>query len=129
MAGDGAFFRIAQRVHPRFRNPWIAILAQGACCCLMITFGTFRTLVGYVGFTLWLFTMMAVIGLFRLRRRPGWQRLPAVNFLFPLIPLVYVAASGWALINAVLYQPKESGYGLLTMLLGAGLYLWRRSGR
>ena len=122
MANDGAFFRIAQRVHPRFHTPWVAILAQGFCCCLMIVFGTFRSLVGYVGFTLWLFTMMAVIGLFRLRRRPGWQQLPALNFLFPLIPAVYVAGSAWALINAVLYQPKESAWGLVTMIFGAALY-------
>ena len=122
MAGDGAFFRIARRVHPRFHTPWIAVLAQGLCGCLMIVFGTFRSLVGYVGFTLWLFTMMAVIGLFRLRRRPGWQQLPSVNFLFPLIPAIYVAASAWALINAVLYQPKESAWGLLTIILGGALY-------
>ncbi len=125
MAADGAFFRVAQRVHPTFRTPWIAILAQGACCCLMIVFGTFRSLVGYVGFTLWLFTMMAVLGLFRLRRRPGWQQMPAVNFLFPLIPAVYVAASAWALVSAVRYQPRESAWGLLTVALGAGLYQWR----
>jgi APA family basic amino acid/polyamine antiporter len=129
MAADGAFFRVAQRVHPRFRTPWFAILAQGLCCCLMIVFGTFRSLVTYVGFTLWLFTMMAVIGLFRLRRRPEWQQMPAVNFLFPMIPAVYVAASGWALVNAVLYQPKESGYGFLTMILGALFYQWRRSAK
>jgi APA family basic amino acid/polyamine antiporter len=126
MAGDGAFLRIAQRVHPRFRTPHIAILAQGLCCCLMIIFGTFRSLVGYVGFTLWVFTMMAVLGLFRLRRRPDWQRLPAANFLFPLIPAVYVAASGWALVNSVLYQPKESAWGLLTVILGGAVFQWRK---
>ena len=125
MASHGAFFRVAERVHPRFHTPWIAVLAQGGCACLMILFGTFRGLVQYVGFSLWLFTLMAVVGLFRLRRRPGWRQLPAVSFLFPLIPGIYVAASAWACVNSVLYQPKESGYGLLTLVAGAALYHWR----
>ncbi len=119
MAGQGAFFGAARQVHPRWNTPWIAVLAQCACCCLLIVASTFRDLVQYVGFSLWLFTLMSVAGLFRLRRRPGWKPLPAANFLFPLIPGIYIAASGWALINAVLYRPRQSVYGLLTIATGA----------
>src|SRR5262249_10618277 len=107
MAADGAFFRIAGRVHPRWHTPWIAVLAQGICTCLLIVTGTFGSLVQYIGFSLWLFSTLTVLGLFRLRRRPGWKALPAANFAFPLIPAIYVATSVWALVYAVVLQPKE----------------------
>ncbi len=123
MAENGAFFRAAERIHPRLNTPWVAIGAQGACCCVLIITGTFESLVQYVGFSLWLFTMLAVLGLFRLRRRPGWKSLPAANVAFPLIPGVYVAISAWVLIYMVLLRPKESGLGLLTMAGGALIYL------
>jgi basic amino acid/polyamine antiporter, APA family len=31
MARNGAFFAVAGRLHPRWKSPWIAVLAQGAC--------------------------------------------------------------------------------------------------
>jgi APA family basic amino acid/polyamine antiporter len=124
MALRGAFFRVAERVHPRWSTPWIAVLAQGACSCLLIVTSTFESLLQYVGFSLWLFTTMAVAGMLRLRRRPGWKPLPAADFAFPLIPGVYILASAWCLVYMVLLRPKESGFGLLTMALGALLYGW-----
>ncbi len=124
MAANGVFFRAAERVHPRWNTPWIAVLAQGACCCVLIVTGTFAGLVQYVGFSLWVFTMMAVLGLLRLRRRPGWKPLPAANILFPLIPGIYIATSAWVLTYMVFLRPRESGYGLLTIALGAAIYRW-----
>ncbi|MBI3666663.1 MAG: amino acid permease [Acidobacteria bacterium] len=126
MASNRAFFRIAERVHPRWKTPWIAVLAQGACCCLLIVTGTFSSLVQYIGFSLWFFTALTVLGMFRLRRRPGWKPLAAANLAFPLIPGVYVASAVWVLSYMVWRQPKESGYGLLTMAVGALLWMGAR---
>ncbi len=125
MAQRGAFFRAAQRVHPRWKTPWIAVLAQGACCCLLILTGTFESLVRYIGFSLWMFTTLAVAGLFRIHRRPGWRPLPAARVAFPLIPLVYIAGGVWTLTYTVFLSPKESGFGLLTMACGAAIYATR----
>jgi len=122
MASNCAFFSVASRVHPRWNTPWIAVLAQGACTCVLIVTGTFAGLVQYIGFSLMFFTMLTVIGLFRLRRRPGWKPLPAANLAFPLIPAVYIAASGWVLVYTVLLKPGESAYGLGTIACGAAIY-------
>jgi APA family basic amino acid/polyamine antiporter len=124
MASRGAFFPIAARVHQVWHTPWIAILAQGACCCLMILCGTFAGLVQYIGFSLWLFTLMAVVGLLRLRRRPGWKPLPATNFLFPLVPGLYIVTSAWVLLFMIGLRPVQSAYGLATIALGAALHRW-----
>jgi APA family basic amino acid/polyamine antiporter len=129
MASRGAFFPIAARVHPVWHTPWIAVLAQGACCCLMILCGTFAGLVQYIGFSLWLFTLMAVVGLLRLRRRPGWKPLPAANFLFPLVPGLYIVISAWVLLFMIGLRPVQSAYGLVTIALGAALHRWVLRGR
>lgn len=126
MAADGAFFRAAQRVHPTWYTPWIAVLAQGACACLLILTGTFESLVEYIGFSLWLFSTLTVAGLLRLRRRPGWKSLPAANVAFPLIPGIYIAVSVWALVYSVGLRPVQSGFGLLTMAGGAVIYALAR---
>ena len=74
MARDGAFFAAAARLHPRWNSPWIAVLAQGICCCVLILTGTFQSLINYIGFTLYLFSSLSVLALFKFRRRPGWKR-------------------------------------------------------
>ena len=90
MARNGAFFASAARLHPRWHSPWIAVLAQGICTCLLILSGTLQSLINYIGFTLYLFTALAVLALFKFRRRPGWKRSRWVSIGYPLIPLVYV---------------------------------------
>jgi len=122
MAENGAFFQAAKRVHPRWNTPWIAIAAQAVCCCVLILSGTFESLVQYVGFSLWLFTMLAVAGLLQLRRRPGWKSIPATNIAFPLIPGIYILTSAWVLVYMVILRPRESGLGLLTIAAGAVFY-------
>ena len=124
MAENGAFFPIAARVHSRWKTPWIAILAQGICAGLLILTGTFESLVRYIGFSLWFFTALAVAGLLRLRRRPGWKLLSTASIAFPLIPGLYIVSSAWVLVYSFVLHPWESGYGALTIVSGAAAYRW-----
>ena len=86
MAQNKAFFPAAAKVHPTWKTPYVAILAQGAFTIVLILTGTFESLGNYIGFTLWLFSSLAVFAVFQFRNRPGWKRLPAVSFAWPLIP-------------------------------------------
>jgi APA family basic amino acid/polyamine antiporter len=122
MAANRAFFPAAARIHPRWRTPWIAVLAQGACTWLMIIIPTFESLVQYIGFCLMFFTMFAVLGLFRLRRRAGWRPLAAANLAFPLIPGFYVVSCLIVLVCMAFMRPAQSGYGVLTAVAGAVIY-------
>jgi len=129
MARDGAFFAAAARVHPRWKTPWVAIVAQGACCCALIVTGAFESLGYYIGFTLWLFSAFSAIALLRFRRRPGWRKLPATSFAFPLLPLVYTLTNVFIFIYFVSQRRWEALAGLGTILAGAGAYAWvRRAG-
>jgi len=124
MAQDGCFFRSAARVHPRFQTPVVAVLFQTAATAVLIVTGTFEELIYYIGFMLVLFAAVATAGLFRLRKRPGWRRLPAVNWFFPLVPAVFLVASAGMLISTIQLRPRESLLGLLTVVCGAGFYAW-----
>jgi len=123
MAERGAFFSIAATIHPKWKSPWVAVVMQGICATLLIVLPTFRDLVVYIGFTLYLFTALCVLGLFRLRRRSGWKKFSWLSRSYPLIPLLYVVMSGWVLIFSVKAAPVSSGMALATVLVGA--LAWR----
>ncbi len=122
MAQDGCFFRGAASVHPSWQTPVQAILYQTLASAVMILTGTFERLMYYIGFALILFAALATAGLFRLRRRPGWKRLPAVDWGYPLVPGLFVTMSAWMLAYTLFLRPRESALALLTVASGAVLY-------
>ena len=130
MARNGAFFAAAARVHPRWNSPWIAVLAQGACCCLLIVTGTFESLGYYIGFMLFLFSALSVLALFKFRKRPGWKQSRWVNFGYPLIPLTYVSMNAWVFVYFARLRGWEALWSLLTVAGGAlsySLYFRKRN--
>ena len=128
MARNRAFFPAAARVHPRWHSPWVAVLAQGACCCALILTGTIESLVYYIGFTLFFFSALSVLALFKFRRLPNWKRSPWVSIGYPVIPLVYVGMNAWVFLYFVQERQWEAFWSLLTVLAGAVTYqLYRRS--
>ncbi len=100
------------------------MLFQGLATVAMIITGTFEALIYYIGFMLVLLSALATAGIFRLRRRPNWRKLPAVDCWFPLVPGVFLVASCGMLVSTVRLRPTESFLGLLAVCFGAGLYWW-----
>ena len=132
MACNGAFFGIAARVHSRWNTPWVAVLAQGACCCLLILTGTFESLGYYIGFMLFLFSALSVVALFKFRKRPAWKRSRWVNFGYPFVPLTYVSMNAWVFVYFARLRGWEALWSLLTVAGGAlsyHLYFRRRNAR
>ena len=75
------------------------------------------------------FAVMSVASLFILRRRPGWQKLRAVSFGFPAIPLLYILVGACMIGYGVIWQPLASITALATIGAGAAVYhLWLRPG-
>lgn len=121
MARNGAFLASAARIHPKYRTPVVAIVAQSILALLM-TMTPFRDLMTYIGFTLNFFATMAVASLFFLRNRPGWQKLPVVSFLYPLVPSFFVVVGLWMTYQGLTKEPKVSFAGVATVLIGAIIY-------
>jgi APA family basic amino acid/polyamine antiporter len=125
MAKNRAFFSAATTVHPRWHTPVIAILSQGLCAMLM-TITPFTELIVYIGMSLTIFSVLSVVALFIFRnRRPGWQRLRAVDFAYPLIPASYVLVGACMMIYGVIWQPRASLTAFATVGLGALVYRFR----
>ena len=124
MAKDGAFLNLAARLNARTRVPVTAVICQGVCAMLM-TFTSFPQLVIYIGFSLTFFTVLAVSSLIVFRRRPGWQRLPAVSFAFPLVPAAYVLVGVWMIYFGFMLRPAISAAAVLTLITGAAVYYAR----
>lgn len=119
MARNGAFFASAARLHPRWNTPWIAVIAQGAFTCVLILSSTLQGLIQYVGFTLYLFTALSVLALFKFRRRAGWKRSKWVSFAYPVIPLAYVLMNVWVMYFS---WNQAAMWSLITVLAGALVY-------
>jgi APA family basic amino acid/polyamine antiporter len=129
MAKDGAFLSAAAKVHPKWQSPWVAVLAQGVCCCVLILTGTVESLAYYIGFTLFLFSALSVLALFKFRRDPRWKRSRAVDLAYPLIPLLYVAMNAWVFVYFARDRGSEALWSLATVVAGLVAYLLTRRGR
>jgi APA family basic amino acid/polyamine antiporter len=125
MAKNRAFFHAAAKVHPRWHTPVFAILSQGLCAMFM-TITPFTELVIYIGMSLTIFTVLSVVALLIFRnRRPGWQRLRAVDFAYPLVPVSYILVGACMMIYGVIWQPRASLTAFATAGLGAAVYRFR----
>jgi APA family basic amino acid/polyamine antiporter len=117
-------------VHPRWHTPVFAIVCQGICSVLL-TLTPFPDLVIYIGFTLTFMTVMSVSALLIFRRRPDWQKLRAVSFAFPLVPLVFILVGAWTIVYGAFFgfqnKPAVPLAAIATIATGALVYhLWLR---
>lgn len=121
----GEDFRLFRAFSKRNKNmsPTLAVLAQGALALFFLATSTFESVITYIGFTLSLFTFMTVSGLLILRlRRPELVSEYRV-IRSPVAPIVFLVMDLWILIFGLLYKPYESGAGLLTVAIGALVYV------
>jgi APA family basic amino acid/polyamine antiporter len=122
MGRDGLFFRRTAVVHPRYRTPSSAIIAQAAWSSLLVLTATADALVTYTGFAIVLFSGMAVIALFVLRRRQPDLPRPFRAWGYPIAPGIYAIASLAILLNGLYRAPAATGAGALIILAGLPVY-------
>jgi APA family basic amino acid/polyamine antiporter len=130
MARDGLFVRAAARVHPRFRTPAIAIVAQGIWSSVLVLSGTLSQLVSYTGFAVVLFSGIAVVALFVLRRRYPHAHRPFSALGYPWAPAIFVAASAVMVANEIWRNGGTIAAGLAIIAAGVPVYyVMRRAPR
>jgi APA family basic amino acid/polyamine antiporter len=124
MARDGVFFPAAARVHPTYKTPSIAIIAQALWATVLVLTGSLDTLGNYVAFAITLFAGTAVAAVFVLRRREPDAPRPFKAVGYPVTPAIFVLFSIIMVINAINREPTTSGLGLLVIAAGIPLYFW-----
>lgn len=127
MAADGVFFRIAGRLHPRWRTPNIALLMLAGWACVLALTGTFDQLLNYSTTGDWLGYAAVVATLFWYRRAGATDAPPFRAPLYPVLPLVFLAAVLWVVAVTIWQHPGDAGMGALITLGGLPVYfVWRR---
>ena len=121
MAEDGYFFKSIAKIHPKYKVPFNAILLQSSIAIVLVLSGTFEQILTYMGFSLGLFPILAVAGVFKLRKQNrSVLRLPG----YPLVHLVFILAGIAMLVLAYFERPLESSVALLTTASGIPVYYW-----
>jgi APA family basic amino acid/polyamine antiporter len=90
---------------------------------MVMTLTPFRDLLTYIGLSLTFFSVLAVSSLFVFRaKRPGWQRLRALQVGYPLIPALYILVGLAMMIFGVIGKPVASLAAFATVGAGALVY-------
>ncbi len=124
MADDGLFprlFALGGEV------PGKAVALQVALALVLVWSATLRTLLQYVGLTLWLSAAATVVGLMRLRLQEGGTRVRVP--LWPIVPAVFVLGALGVAYFLVQGEPKAAVAALATFASGAIVYVLARRTR
>ncbi len=124
MARDGLFFDAAAKIHPKYKTPAAAIIAQSVWAALLVLSGSADALTNYTGFAIVLFAGVAVMALFVLRRREPAAPRPFKAMGYPVAPAIFVVACLLIVVNGIYSRPGPTGAGLLVMAAGIPLYMW-----
>ena len=101
-------------------------VALASWAALLALSGTYEQLFTYVMFASSLLHMIGAFGVFRLRRlRPDHPR-PYRVWAYPVVPIVFIVASGAFVLNTLVERPKESLAGVAFLALGVPFYYLSR---
>ena len=128
MARDGYFFKWVSAVHPRFKVPQNALMLQSAIAIILVLSGTFEQILAYMGFSLGIFPILAVLGVFKLRMT-GLSKLKLPGY--PVAHIFFILVSIAILVLAYFERPWESTIAILTALSGIPVFYWfkRKKGK
>ena len=118
MAQSGHFFRMARKIN-RSKAPGISILMQSGLAIIYVVSGTFDQIITFLSFSLGIFPILAVIGVFKLRlKRQSVLKVPG----YPVLPGFFILSSLIILILAFLERPVESSIAIGIIVTGIPVY-------
>ncbi len=125
MAKDGVFFKKVGTLSER-SVPGTALVVQGVWASLLCLSGTYNDLLDYVIFSVLIFYVLTVIGIFILRKKKPDAERPYKAFGYPILPGLYILCASAIAVDLLIYKYKYSGSGLVIVLLGIPVfYIWK----
>jgi basic amino acid/polyamine antiporter, APA family len=107
-------------------TPYAATILQVLIATILVTTGTFQTVLIYTQFSLLLSSFLTVLGLIVLRiREPNLER-PYKVWGYPVLPISFLAITLWMMVHVILGQPTESLLGLITVIAGLIIYFFTK---
>jgi amino acid transporter len=122
MADRGLFFKGVARVSPKFQTPSVAIWLAAALGCGYVLFNDFQQLADRFVLGIWPFYIMAILGVFVLRRKAPDAVRPYRTIGYPVVPIVFLLAAVGMVINALVTDPVNTGVTFGILLAGLPLY-------
>ncbi len=132
MAKDKALFSVFGNISQRFNTPILAIILQiliSIVYILLVGKENIDSLYQYMGFSLSIFPLLTVFGLFYLRwKRPELNRPYKVPF-YPLLPILYITLTILMMAGSLYRDIDTKGfasfYSIGIVLLGSVIYyIW-----
>ncbi len=126
MAQDGLFFRRTGTLNAK-AVPGVALVIQAAWASLLCLSGTYSDLLDYVIFSVLIFYILTVAGIFILRKKRPEADRPYKAFGYPVVPALYILAALAIAVDLLILKPKFSGRGVAIVLIGIPVYIiWKK---
>jgi len=78
----------------------------------------FETVVEFTAPVFWCFIMLVGVALLKLRQTDPETPRPFKVPFFPVLPMVFIAATGWMLWSSLVYTGKGAWVGVLVLMSG-----------
>jgi basic amino acid/polyamine antiporter, APA family len=131
MAVDGLFFSRAATLHPRYRTPTVALLAQAVWAVALTCSGTYSQLLDYTVFGDWIFFGLIAATIFYYRKRDTPDTVPYFRAPgYPVVPAAFILTAAYVVGSSVRSTPRNAVLGFCLIALGVPMYaLWRMTSR
>ncbi len=115
-------------------TPIYAIILQGIIAIVLVMISSFQELIQTIGFILFLFSLLTVIGVFIIRYKkqrglnlpgsdsPGSETDVVKTWGYPVTPIIFILATIWMIIYFVKEDPSKLLYALIILVPGAIIY-------
>jgi APA family basic amino acid/polyamine antiporter len=124
MAKDGLFFPGISRLKGGSATPGNAIRLQAGLALIIVLTASFENLLVFIGFTLSLFSLLAVAGLMVLKRRNPSPDLLYKTWGYPFTAVLFILGNLWIILFSIINRPAVSLTGLAAILSGAVFYFF-----
>jgi APA family basic amino acid/polyamine antiporter len=123
MSRDEYFFSALGQAHPRFHTPSVALLVQASLAVILLLLGgSFRQFFSLAIFSEWLFYMLTASTIFVFRHRDPDAPRPYRVWGYPVVPFLFVLASGVLLYYTFADNVRNSALGSLVILAGIPVF-------
>lgn len=121
MANDGLFFPAAGKLNSK-GVPGAALWMQFVWASVLCLSGKYGDLLDFIIFTVLLFYILTIAGIFRLRKTQPDMPRPYKAFGYPVIPAIYIILASTICLVLLKYKPTYTWPGLIIVLIGIPVY-------